>query len=443
MRPSQLTDLVGQAKLKALAERLLRPRPGAAPEAPREPPSLILWGPPGCGKTTFARILAKESGMPFEPFSAVLGGVKEVREIVERARERRRRGAGRTLLFVDEIHRFNRAQQDAFLPHVEDGTLVLIGATTENPSFTLNAALLSRARVVQLTPLESDDLEALLERALADRALGLNAGGGDAVSAEVRAFIARQAGGDARRALNDLELVCIAAAGADGASLDVAAAKAILGRQTLAHDRDGDSHFDLASALIKSMRGSDPDASIYWLARLIEGGEDPRFICRRLAIFASEDVGNADPRALGVAMDAWLAIERLGLPEGRIPLAQAVTYLATAPRSNASYLAIDAALELVRETGPLPVPMHLRNAPTQVMRELGYARGYQYPHDFEGGWVAERYLPEALHGRRFYEPVDRGYERHIAERLTRWREALDVDGPPGEPPASGAAGGKS
>ncbi len=426
MRPSRLDDLVGQARLKSLAERLLRPRPDAPPDAPREPPSLILWGPPGCGKTTFARILARESGMPFEPFSAVLGGVKEVREIVDRARERRRRGAGRTLLFVDEIHRFNRAQQDAFLPHVEDGTLVLIGATTENPSFTLNAALLSRARVVQLTPLEPSEIAALLSRALTDRAL--DPGGAGPVPPEVLAFIARQAGGDARRALNDLELVCAATAGGEVATLDVDAARAILGRATLAHDRDGDAHHDLASALIKSMRGSDPDAALYWLARLLEGGEDPRFICRRLAIFASEDVGNADPRALGVAMDAWLAIERVGLPEGRIPLAQAVTYLATAPRSNASYLAIDAALALVRETGPLPVPMHLRNAPTAVMRELGYARGYRYPHDFEGGWVPETYLPDALAGRRFYEPVDRGYERHIGERLARWRELRAAEG---------------
>ena len=425
MRPSRLADLVGQARLKDLAERLLRPRPGAPPDAPREPPSLILWGPPGCGKTTFARILARESGMPFEPFSAVLGGVKEVREIVERARERRRRGAGRTLLFVDEIHRFNRAQQDAFLPHVEDGTLVLIGATTENPSFTLNAALLSRARVVQLTPLEADDLEALLARALTDHALGP---AGPTVPPAVLAFLARHAGGDARRALNDLELVCQAARDQE-APLDVDAARAILGRQTLAHDRDGDAHHDIASALIKSMRGSDPDAAIYWLARLIEGGEDPRFICRRLAIFAAEDVGNADPRALGVAMDAWLAIERVGLPEGRIPLAQAVTYLATAPRSNAAYLAIDAALALVRETGPLPVPMHLRNAPTAVMRELGYAKGYRYPHDFEGGWVAETYLPDGLAGRRFYTPVDRGYERSIAERLARWRTLSDGETP--------------
>jgi putative ATPase len=429
MRPSQLADLVGQERLKALAARLLGPVPdGGGGRAAREPPSLILWGPPGCGKTTFARLLANETSIPFEPFSAVLGGVKEVREIVTRAKDRRRRGLGKTLLFVDEIHRFNRAQQDAFLPHVEDGTLILVGATTENPSFTLNAALLSRARVVQLTPLSPADIEALLERALSDPRHGIDT---DLVSVapEVVTFLAANAGGDARRALNDLEIVCQASLRARE-PLEVPAVQALLGRATIAHDRAGDAHYDLASALIKSLRGSDPDAALYWLARLIEGGEDPRFICRRLVIFASEDVGNADPRALGVAMDCWQAIERIGLPEGRIVLGQACTYLATAPKSNASYTAINAALALVEATGPLPVPMHLRNAPTRVMKELGYGKDYVYPHD-HGGWVPEHYLPEALTGTRLYEPAGHGYERHLAERLARWRALRDG----GEPPA--------
>jgi len=424
MRPKKLSDLVGQEGLKRLIDRVLGPAPAEAlPGAPpREPPSLILWGPPGCGKTTFARMLSTETTLPFEPFSAVLGGVKEVREIVARAKERKLRGFGKTLLFVDEIHRFNRAQQDAFLPHVEDGTLVLIGATTENPSFTLNAALLSRARVVQLTPLAPEDLEALLERAVNDSIHGIDT---DLISIapEVLKFLAANAGGDARRALSDLEIV----AGASTRTrepLEVPQVQALLGRATIAHDRAGDSHFDLASALIKSLRGSDPDAALYYMARLIEGGEDPRFICRRLTIFASEDIGNADPRALGVAMDCWQGIERLGLPEGRILLGQACTYLATAPKSNASYTGINAAIALVQETGPLPIPLHIRNAPTATMKDLGYGRGYRYPHD-HGGWVDDHYLPDALVGHRLYEPEGHGYERHIADRLKRWRDTRD------------------
>lgn len=444
MRPNRMAELVGQQRLKNLVERILGPRPETSePGAPpREPPSLILWGPPGCGKTTFARLLANETVIPFEPFSAVLGGVKEVREIVERAKERRRRGLGKTLLFVDEIHRFNRGQQDAFLPHVEDGTLILIGATTENPSFTLNPALLSRARVVQLNQLEPPELEQILERALADANRGIDT---DLVTIapEVIRYLAAQAGGDARRALNDLEIVAQASTRARE-PLEVPTVQALLGRATIAHDRAGDSHHDLASALIKSLRGSDPDAALYYLARLIEGGEDPRFICRRLTIFASEDIGNADPRALGMTMDCWLGIERIGMPEGRILLGQTTTYLATAPKSNASYLAIDAAIETVRATGPLPIPLHIRNAPTATMKQLGYGRGYRYPHD-HGGWVDDHYLPENLVGQRFYEPVDRGYERHIGDRLRRFRDIRDgvADTPsavPADAPPDGSNG---
>ena len=414
MRPRDLEDVVGQDEVLGPGKYL---RVAIEQDAV---PSLILWGPPGSGKTTLGRLVARRSAAAFEPFSAVLGGVKEVREIVARARDRRHLGGKRTILFVDEIHRFNKAQQDAFLPHVEDGTVALIGATTENPSFTLNSALLSRCRVVRLSPLAPEAIERLLARALADAAAGLGALDLD-VEEGVLGVLGRTADGDARRALSLLEQVAEHAR-ERGGRLTREVVRAHIGAQALRHDRAGDGHYDVASAFIKSLRGSDPDAALYYLARLIEAGDDPRFICRRMVIFASEDVGNADPRALSVALDAMQAIGMIGMPEGRIIMGQACAYLACAPKSNASYKGIDAALASVRETGTLPVPPHICNAPTTLLKELGHGRGYRYPHD-HGGWVPDHYLPEALRGRRFYEPRDAGYERHLAERLAGWRAA--------------------
>ena len=458
LRPTTLEEVVGHLELTRPTGGFLRLWLAA-----RDRPSLIFWGPPGSGKTTLARVLANGAGAHFEPFSAVLGGVNEVREIVERARDRKRRGVGQTLLFVDEIHRFNKGQQDAFLPHVEDGTLLLVGATTENPSFSLNAALLSRCRVVPLAPLMAADLVPLLARALADARAAWTVAP-PAFAPEALALIAEHADGDARRALGDLELVVQAAPSAPlGGVVTAEVTAALIGARVLRGDKTGDSHFDLASALIKSLRASDPDAALYYAARLLEGGEDPRFVLRRLVIFASEDVGNADPRALGVAVDAAVGFERIGMPEGRILIGQAVTYLATAPKSNAAYLAIDKALEAVRRTGVLPVPLHLRNAPTKLMQALGHGEGYQFareerealargetPHD-HGGFVPRgqpgngpdgpgrafanepgHHLPEALRGTVFYAPSGDGYEKQIAERLGRWRAARDGGGREGE-----------
>ncbi len=414
MRPRRLDEVVGQEALT---------RPGGLIHVAarrRELPSLVLWGPPGSGKTTLARLLARETGLPFVPFSAVLGGVKEVRAVVAEAAQRLRREGTRTLLFVDEIHRFNKAQQDAFLPHVEAGTVILVGATTENPSFELNRALLSRLQVVVLEPLGPEHVRALLERALADPERGLG-GRGIAADPEALARIARRSQGDARSALNLLEAAATLAAQEGGALSEEVLDRAAAASPAV-YDKAGEQHYDVISAFIKSVRGSDPDAALYWLARMLEGGEDARFIARRMAVFASEDVGNADPAALEVAVNVARAVELVGLPEARINLAQGVTYLALAPKSNASYAALNAAQALAREHGALAVPLHLRNAPTGLMRGLGYGRGYAYDHEHEGGVSGQRHLPPELGEVELYHPTDRGLERELQARLARLRQ---------------------
>jgi putative ATPase len=412
VRPHSLADIAGQSHLIGPGKLLAR-----AIEADRVP-SFLLWGPPGCGKTTLARVVAEHTRARFVPFNAVLGGIPELRGIVAEARRAKERGA-RTILFVDEIHRFNRAQQDAFLPHVEDGTITLIGATTENPSFAVNAPLLSRCKVFRLAPLGEPEIVAILTRALASEA-----GYEGAITAEEGALatLARMADGDARRALTTLEVTAEEARRAGRAVLTLADVNEAIGHKTLLYDKAGEEHYNVVSAFIKSLRGSDPDAAIYWMLRMIEAGEDPLFVLRRMIIFASEDIGNADPRALDIALAADTAFRRLGLPEGMYPLAHACLYLASAPKSNACNVAWHAAQEAIQEHGALPVPMKLRNAVTRLMRDEGYGKDYRYAHSEEGGvaW-GETYLPDELAGRRFYEPTDRGYEKTIAERLRRIR----------------------
>ena len=426
MRPRSFDELVGQPQLFTPGSPLALMRDA------RHLSSIVLWGPPGSGKTTIARLIATTAGVSFVAFSAVLSGVKEVRETMERAARERRRSGRPTLLFVDEIHRFNRAQQDAFLSHVEKGDIVLIGATTENPSFEVNAALLSRMRVLVLKELTTEDLMILLERALADRGRGLE----DEHVAEPGALelIAGSADGDARRALNTLELA--AASGAaprpgEPALITVEAVKQALARRHLRYDRAGEEHYNLISALHKSLRDSDPHAGLYWLARMLAAGEDPLYVARRLVRFASEDVGNADPQALPLAVAAFQAYHQLGTPEGELALAQCAVYLATAPKSNAVYVGLQKVMAEVDESGSLPPPLVIRNAPTGLMKELGYGRGYRYAHDEQGGIADQQHLPDELVGRRFYEPTGSGYEARIAERMKEWERLLAGKRPPG------------
>lgn len=414
MRPARLPDIVGQDALLA---------PGAALHALADSgdlPSLILWGPPGCGKTTLARLLAEHTNQRFEALSAVMAGVKEIRAVVERAR--REPGRHRTLLFLDEIHRLNRGQQDALLPHVEAGTLTLIGATTENPSFEVIAPLLSRCRVFALERLSPEALAQILRRAANDSDRGLGKIG-PSVPDEAIAAIAHAADADGRRALGLLETAAVIHRqnAPTGTPLSLDAIREAAGKRVMLHDRDRDEHFNVVSALIKSLRASDPDAALYYVARMLSAGEDPRFIARRLVIFASEDVGNADPHALSIATSAYLGVERIGMPEGRIVLAQAISYLACAPKSNASYLGIGRALEAVEAHGSLPVPMHLRNATTGLMKGLGYGKGYESPHDTPDAFVPTDNLPPELSGRTFYEPNAIGAENEIVERLAELR----------------------
>jgi putative ATPase len=416
MRPRDLSEMVGQEQLlgsgRALAEAVRADRV----------PSMILWGPPGSGKTTLARIVAARTEAMFVPFSAVLGTVPELRELLAEAREARAFHGRRTILFIDELHRFHKGQQDAFLPHVEDGTVTLIGATTENPSFAIIAALLSRCKVFRLERLDEAAIVRLLERGLSDAERGLGAARLEADPEALRA-IARAADGDARRALSSLEMAAGHLASTGGGSrvtLEIVASANE--QQALLYDKAGEEHYNVVSALIKSMRGSDPDAAIYWAMRMLEAGDDPLFVLRRLLIFASEDVGNADPRALQVAVAADAAFRRLGMPEGLYPIAHAVLYLAIAPKSNSAGTAWMGAQRAVREHGSLPVPMKLRNAVTGLMRAEGYGQGYEYPHEHEGHVVrGETYLPDELAGARFYEPSDQGLERAIAERIAKLR----------------------
>jgi putative ATPase len=419
MRPRTFDEFVGQQELLAPGKPL---REAIERDLLQ---SIILWGPPGTGKTTLARIIADTTKAKFVSFSAVLAGIKEIRDVMGEA-ERLRRGTGRrTIVFIDEIHRFNKAQQDAFLPRVEAGDIVLIGATTENPSFEVNAALLSRSKVFVLRGLNVDEVAAILTRALADPERGFGAAGVEIDTDTVRA-IAQYANGDARVALNLLELSVAAAPVDTGESdvrrIDIARVQETIQRRALLYDKSGEEHYNLISALHKSMRNSDPDAAVYWLARMVEAGEDPMYIARRLVRFASEDVGNADPQALTVAVAAKDAVHFIGMPEGNTALAQAAIYLATAPKSNAVYEAYSHAAEDAHKDVAQPVPLHLRNAPTGLMKDLEYGKGYRYAHSEEDGVADMSCLPSALEGRKYYDPRERGFEKEIKRRLDGWEE---------------------
>ena len=412
MRPRDLDEVVGQHHLigsgKPLRDAIEK---GAIS-------SMVFWGPPGSGKTTIGRLIARYSDREFVPFSAVTEGVPRIREVIAAAEERLELGR-QTILFVDEIHRFNKAQQDAFLPHVESGTVTLIGATTENPSFEMNSALLSRMRVFVLEPISVDDLRKLVIRAIADTDRGLGnlklEADGDAID-----VIIMEADGDARRALTVLEAASIHVGA--GGRITTSAARDALQKRFAHHDKNGETHFNMLSALHKSLRGSDPDGALYWMARMIEGGEDPMTIFRRSIAMAAEDIGLSDPNALQLAVAARDAYHMLGPPEGYLPLAEMIIYLATAPKSNSAYRALNAALEAARATPAEPVPLHIRNAPTRLMKELGYHEGYQYAHGVPEAYIPQEYLPERLRGSRFYDPGPFGFEKDIAKRLAWWAE---------------------
>jgi putative ATPase len=428
MRPRTFDEFLGQEQVVGQNRALRR-----AIEADRLP-SVILWGPPGSGKTTLALLIASATRSHFEPMSAVTAGVADLRRVVAEAKDRRAMHGQRTILFIDEIHRFNKAQQDAILPHVEDGTVTLIGATTENPSFEVNAPLLSRCRVFTLRQLTDDEVRALIERALADpeRGLGkLHA----RLDKDALEFLVTSANGDARTALNGLELAVESAPpDSDGSRLiSLALLEDALQHHALQYDQAGDQHYDTISAFIKSVRSSDPDAAVYWLARMLEAGEDPLFIARRIIILAAEDIGMADPHALPVAVAAQQAVHFIGLPEGAIPLAEATVYLATAPKSNTAYMALQRAREDVKTTRNDPVPLPLRNAVTGLMKAQGYGKGYKYAHEFEGHFVRMQNRPDRVNDRVYYEPSNQGYELEVAERIRKWwgeRRSPDVSPQP-------------
>ncbi|MBM3948665.1 MAG: replication-associated recombination protein A [SAR202 cluster bacterium] len=425
MRPRGFDGFVGQEHLIGPG-RVLR----KAIEADQVP-SMVLWGPPGTGKTTLALLIAGLTRSHFTPVSAVASGVADLRKAVDEARDRLGQTGQRTILFVDEIHRFNKAQQDVILPHVENGTVILIGATTENPSFEVVSPLLSRCRVFTLQPLTDEHIESILRRAMADKEHGLGTLSADVEPEAMKALVTLSSG-DARVALNALEIAAATTVpDAQGVRrVTVATVEEAMQRRSPRYDRAGDIHYDTISAFIKCVRGSDPDAAVYWLARMIESGEDPLFIARRLVILAAEDIGLAAPQALTVAVAAMQAVHLVGLPEGRIPLAEATIYLATAPKSNSAYVAIGAAMKDVQDTRNDPVPLHLRNAVTRLMKEMGYGEGYKYSHDYEGHFAPMDNLPGALKGRRYYKPSDQGAERDAAERLRKWwGEAKDKPKP--------------
>ena len=422
MRPTSLEGYVGQAHLVGPGKPLRR----AVEQGQLH--SMILWGPPGVGKTTFARLLANVGDLSFETISAVLSGVKEIREVVERARNRKQSQGRDTLLFVDEVHRFNKSQQDAFLPHIEDGTFIFVGATTENPSFELNSALLSRTRVYVLKNLEAADIRRLLDSALESEQ---GFAGQLRVEESVLATMAEASGGDARRALNILEVAADLAEPDDDGNNRVTAKtlEQVLQTSLRRFDKGGDVFYDQISALHKSVRGSNPDGSLYWLCRMLDGGCDPLYVARRLVRIASEDIGNADPRALQITLQAWDAQERLGSPEGELALAQAVTYLALAPKSNAVYKAYNQCMADIRSDPDYEVPVHLRNAPTKLLKSMGHGEEYRYAHDEPDAYAAgEAYLPEAIYQRRYYQPVQRGLEIKLAEKRERL-DSLDANSP--------------
>ncbi len=416
MRPRNLKEFVGQEHLVGPDKILM----GFVEN--KELVSLIFWGPPGVGKTTLALIIAKAMETHFVSFSAVLAGVKDIRAVIAEAKEQLKFYGKRTILFVDEIHRFNKAQQDAFLHHVEDGTITLIGATTENPSFEVNAPLLSRCKVLVLEQLTTGNIKTIMNNALSDKERGLGK-----LKLEIQEdafnFIEELSHGEARVALNTLESAVMLTKPDKERKrvVTLKIAQEAMQRKALLYDKGGEEHYNVISAFIKSMRGSDPDAALYWLARMLEAGEDPLFIARRMVIFASEDIGNADPEAIRVAVAVKDAFHFVGMPEGWIPLAQGVTYLASAPKSNASYIAYQSALEDVKEKGALGVPLHVRNAPTSLMKDLGYAKGYIYPHS-HGGYTEQSYLPKELQGKEYYKPTDNGFDKEIKKRLASYKE---------------------